>query len=56
MRGVLAAQAVKIFENLESFDEVAMKARCESATSHPRFHLDVMNFMKKPQLEKEENY
>lgn len=52
MRGALAAQAVDIFENLEYLDEGAMELWCESATSHPRFHLDVMNLMKKRQLGK----
>lgn len=52
MRGALAAQAVDIFENLECLNEGAMELWCESATSYPRFHLDVMNLMKKRQLGK----
>jgi hypothetical protein len=52
MRGELAEQAVGIFENLEFLNEGAIELWCESTTSHPRFHLDVINLMKKGQLRK----
>jgi hypothetical protein len=55
MRRALVAQEVETFENLECIDDGALEVWCESATSHPRFYLDVMIEIKTRQLEKEDN-